>query len=50
MIFITSLFTIPITLLIGAFLWQLWPPGLRNRLSNWRFPVVLVVALPLAFS
>ena len=47
MIFITSLFTIPITLLIGAFLWQLWPPGLRNRLSNWRFPVVLVVALPL---
>ena len=47
MIFITSLFTIPVTLLTGAFLWQFWPPGLRGRVSNWRFPIVLVVALPL---
>ncbi len=47
MFFVTSLFTVPITLLIGAFLWQFWPPGLRGRLSSWRFPVVLVVALPL---
>jgi phosphate transport system permease protein len=47
MIFITSLFTIPVTLLTGAFLWQFWPPELRGRVSNWRFPVVLVVALPL---
>jgi len=47
MIFVTSLFTVPISLLIGAFLWQFWPPGLRSRISNWRFPVVLVVALPL---
>lgn len=47
MVFVTSLFTVPIMLLVGAFLWQLWPPGLRGRVSSWRFPVVLVVALPL---
>ncbi len=47
MIFITSLFTVPITLLIGAFLWQFWPLGLRSRVSNWRFLSVLFVALPL---
>jgi len=47
MIFITSLFTVPITLLTGAFLWQFWPLGLRSRASSWRFPIVLFVALPL---
>ena len=47
MIFVTSLFTVPVTLLIGAFLWQFWPPGFRSRVSSWRFPVVLVVAVPL---
>ena len=47
MIFITSLFTVPITLLTGAFLWQFWPLGLRSRVSSWRFPIVLFAALPL---
>ncbi len=47
MIFITSLFTVPITLLISAFLWQFWSPGLRSRISFWRFPVVLFIALPI---
>ena len=47
MIFITSIFTVPITLLICAFLWQFWSPGLRSRISFWRFPVVLFIALPI---
>ncbi len=47
MFFISSIFTVPLVLLVGAFLWQLWPPGLRSRVSAWRFPVVLVVAIPL---
>ena len=47
MIFITSIFTVPITLLICAFLWQFWSPGLRSRVSFWRFPVVLFIALPI---
>ena len=47
MIFITSVFTVPITLLIFAFLWQFWSPGLRSQISTWRFPVVLFIALPI---
>ena len=47
MIFITSFFTVPITLLIFAFLWQFWSPGLRSQISIWRFPVVLFIALPI---
>ncbi|MBT4158974.1 MAG: hypothetical protein HOD99_09050, partial [Planctomycetaceae bacterium] len=47
MIFLTSFFTVPITLLVCAFLWQFWSPGLRSRLSFWRFPVVLFIALPI---
>ncbi len=46
MLFLSGLFTVPLALLVGAYLWQLWPPGWRSRLTGWRFPVVLLGALP----
>ena len=46
MLFLSCLFTVPLALLVGAYLWQLWPPGWRSRLTGWRFSVVLLGALP----
>ncbi|MFN5757005.1 MAG: ABC transporter permease subunit, partial [Planctomycetia bacterium] len=43
---ITGFFTVPLTLLLGAHLWQLLPSGWRSILSVWRLPVIAVVALP----
>ena len=43
---ITSFFTVPLTLLLGAHLWQLLPSGWRSILSVWRLPVIALVALP----
>lgn len=46
MTFLSCLITVPLALLFGAYLWQLWPPGWRSRMAGWRFLVVLLVALP----
>jgi phosphate transport system permease protein len=46
MVFLSCFFTVPLALLLGAHLWQLWPSSWRSRVAGWRFLVVLVVALP----
>ena len=46
MVFLVCLFTVPLALLLGAYLWQLWPTSWRSRVAGWRFLVVLVVVLP----
>ncbi len=46
MVFLACFFTVPLTLLLGAHLWQLWPSGWRSRVAGWRFGVVVLVALP----
>jgi phosphate transport system permease protein len=46
MVFLSCFFTVPLALLLGAHLWQLWPSSWRSRVVGWRFLVVLVVALP----
>jgi phosphate transport system permease protein len=43
---ITGFFTVPLTLLLGAHLWQLLPSGWRSILGAWRLPVIALVALP----
>jgi phosphate transport system permease protein len=43
---ITGFFVVPLTLLVGAHLWQLLPVGTRSRLGGWRFPLVALGALP----
>jgi phosphate transport system permease protein len=43
---ITGFFTVPLTLLLGAHLWQLLPSGWRSILGVWRLPVIALVALP----
>jgi phosphate transport system permease protein len=37
---------VPLTLLTGAFLWQLLPAGWRSRFAAWRFPIIAAVAMP----
>ena len=46
MVFLSCFFAVPLALLLGAHLWQLWPSSWRSRVAGWRFLVVLVVALP----
>ncbi|MFM8890094.1 MAG: ABC transporter permease subunit, partial [Planctomycetia bacterium] len=46
---LTALFCVPLALLCGAFLWQLLPAGWRSRFGSWRFPLVMVVALPVGW-
>jgi phosphate transport system permease protein len=46
MVFLSCFFTVPLALLLGAHLWQLWPSSWRSTVAGWRFLVVLVVALP----
>ncbi len=43
---IAGFFVVPLTLLVGAHLWQLLPVGTRSRLAAWRFPLVALGALP----
>jgi len=43
---IAGLFVVPLTLLAGAYLWQLLPSGWRMRAAPWRLPVVGLLALP----
>jgi phosphate transport system permease protein len=47
MTMIAGFFSVPLTLLCGAFCWQLLPTGWRSRYAAWRFPVMAAVALPL---
>jgi phosphate transport system permease protein len=46
MTMLAGLFCVPLTLLTGAFLWQLLPPGWRSRYAAWRFLLIGAVALP----
>ncbi len=46
MALITGLFTVPLSLLLGAHLWQLFPSGWRNALGGLRFALIALVAMP----
>lgn len=43
---IAAFFTIPLTLLLGAYLFQLLPQRITIILRPWRFPLICLVALP----
>jgi phosphate transport system permease protein len=43
---LAGFFGVPLTLLTGAFFWQLLPAGGRSRYAAWRFPLIAAVALP----
>jgi phosphate transport system permease protein len=43
---LAAFFCVPLTVLGGAFLWQLLPPGWRSRFAVWRFPLIAVVVVP----
>ena len=43
---ITGFFVVPLTLLLGAHLWQLLPTAARMRLAPWRLPIIGCVGLP----
>ena len=47
MVFLSCFLTVPLALVIGAHLWQLWPSSWRSRVAGWRFVVILAVVLPL---
>jgi len=46
MTLITGLLTVPLALLLGAHLWQLFPTGWRNALGGLRFALIALVAMP----
>jgi phosphate transport system permease protein len=46
MTMLAGLFCVPLTLLTGAFFWQLLPAGWRSRYAAWRFPIMAAVAMP----
>ncbi|NCY02349.1 MAG: ABC transporter permease subunit, partial [Planctomycetia bacterium] len=46
MTILAGFFAVPLTLLCGAFLWQLLPAGWRSRCASVRLPLILAVALP----
>jgi phosphate transport system permease protein len=46
MTMLAGFFGVPLTLLTGAFFWQLLPAGWRSRYAAWRFPLIAVIALP----
>lgn len=46
MTFLAGCFCVPLTLLSGAFCWQLLPVGWRSRCAVWRFPIIVAIALP----
>ena len=43
---IAGFFVVPLTLLLGAHLWQLFPAGVRMRLAAWRLPIIGCLGLP----
>ena len=43
---IAGFFVVPLTLLLGAHLWQLFPTGVRMRLAAWRLPIIGCLGLP----
>ncbi|MCX7432631.1 MAG: ABC transporter permease subunit [Planctomycetia bacterium] len=43
---LAGFFGVPLTLLTGAFFWQLLPVGWRSRYAAWRFLLIAAVALP----
>ena len=43
---LAGFFGVPLTLLTGAFCWQLLPVGWRSRYAAWRFLLIAAVALP----
>jgi phosphate transport system permease protein len=43
---LAGFFGVPLTLLTGAFFWQLLPAGWRSRYAAWRFLLIAAVALP----
>jgi len=43
---IAGFFVVPLTLLLGAHLWQLIPAGSRMRLAAWRLPIIGFLGLP----
>jgi phosphate transport system permease protein len=43
---LAGFFCVPLTLLTGAFFWQLLPAGWRSRYAAWRFLLIAAVALP----
>jgi phosphate transport system permease protein len=45
-IFLTSCLTVPLSLLLGAHLWQLMPSSARTVYQWLRFPVVLLLTIP----
>jgi phosphate transport system permease protein len=46
MTMLAGFFGVPLTLLTGAFFWQLLPAGWRSRYGAWRFPLIAAVAIP----
>lgn len=43
---LTGFVTVPLSLLVGAHLWQLLPSGNRTGFAGWRFMIVALAALP----
>ena len=43
---LTGFVMVPLTILVGAHLWQLLPAGIRTSYAGWRFLLVSLVALP----
>jgi len=43
---IAGFFVVPLTLLLGAHLWQLLPSGARMRSAPWRLPIIGCLGLP----
>ena len=43
---IAGFFVVPLTLLLGAHLWQLFSAGVRMRLAAWRLPIIGCLGLP----
>jgi phosphate transport system permease protein len=44
---LSALFTIPLALLMGAYIWQLLPRAVNIRLASLRFPAMMFLAIPL---
>ncbi len=43
---LAGLVTLPLALLLGAYLWQLLPHGLTLRFARWRFAAMILLAIP----
>jgi phosphate transport system permease protein len=47
---LAALVAVPLTLMLGAYLWQLLPVNLSIRMAKLRFPAMLFVALPVGLA